>query len=206
MMTLYYSPETRASRMINQLMLIGKLDQVKVEVVDIVRADGSGKHDAKNPHIEGKVPMLVTDTGEKIRESNAIMLYLDEQFDYPLGIAPGQPGRGAFLSWMTFYGGIVEPMLQATMLGIDNEKFLANFGGMAGVVHELSTALKDADYLVGDRLTIADIIMASPFHWMPSATPDVPAIKAWVERVQREASAPDFLAYEAAAKEKLGIA
>ncbi|MFU1683245.1 glutathione S-transferase N-terminal domain-containing protein [Phaeobacter piscinae] len=73
MPTLYHSPNSRSSRVIAQLMLMGKLDDVDIVIVDVQRHDGSGGADPRNPHPEGKVPYLVTDEGQGIRESAAII-------------------------------------------------------------------------------------------------------------------------------------
>ena len=84
MPTLYHSPHSRSSRVIAQLMLIGKLDAVDVVIVDVARGDGTGRHDPRNVHPEGKVPYLITDDGQEVRESAAIMMYFDELFGQPL--------------------------------------------------------------------------------------------------------------------------
>ena len=97
------------------------------------RQDGSGQHDPANPHPEGKVPFLIGDDGEAIRESNAIMLYLDERHGHPLGIAPGQPGRGAFLSWMCYYGGVVEPAMVCAFAGEVHPAFATAFRSLTEV-------------------------------------------------------------------------
>ena len=110
---LYHSPNTRSSRVISQLMLMGKLDAVEVICVDIVKNDGTGRRDPMNAHPEGKVPVWVTDEDETIRESAAIMMYLDELYGQPLSPKIGAPGRGSYLSWMCYYGGVLEPALVA---------------------------------------------------------------------------------------------
>lgn len=47
---------------------------------------------------------------------------------------------------------------------------------------QLADALNPAPYLLGDRFTAADMLCSSPFHWFPDMTPEVPAIRRWVER------------------------
>ncbi|MCE8546239.1 glutathione S-transferase family protein [Ruegeria pomeroyi] len=203
MPTLYYSPNTRASRVIAQLMLMGKLDQVEVVTVEVPRFDGSGRRDPRNPHPEGKVPFLVTDDGEEVRESAAIMMYLDELFGQPLSPAIGAPGRGAYLGWMAYSGGVLEPVLVAAFSGLDHPALTETFRGMDEVCAVLERGVKDRPFLLGDTVSVADILLASPFQWAPHLMPDTPAIKAWVERVGNSLDGAAIAAYEASAMARL---
>ncbi len=180
---LYHSPQSRSSRVISQLMLMGKLDAVDVICVEIVKNDGSGRRDPKNAHPEGKVPFLITDAGEEIRESAAIMMYLDELFGQPLSPKVGAAQRGEYLSWMTYYGGVLEPALVAQFSGLDHPALVGTFRTMVEVAAQLESGLKDKPFLLGAELTVADLIMASAFQWAPHLTPDSPVVKAWVDRV-----------------------
>ena len=84
MLTLYHSPQSRSTRVVQLIHEMGKQDQVAIRTVGIARNDGSGAPDPANPHPEGKVPLLVHD-GAQVRESNAVMLYLTDHFaDSPL--------------------------------------------------------------------------------------------------------------------------
>ncbi|MGD9865767.1 MAG: glutathione S-transferase family protein [Pseudodonghicola sp.] len=207
MPTLYHSPFSRSTRVITQLMLMDKLDAVDVRPVVVRRQDGTGRHDAANPHPEGKVPFLIGDDGTAIRESNAIMLYLDELYGYPLGIAPGQPGRGAFLSWMCYYGGVLEPALTLAFAGVEHPALTANFRGMAEVGAQIEAGLGDAPFLMGDRFTIADLITASAFQWAaPKFAPDSPAVRDWVARVTERVGTVPVMDYEQKVKAALDAA
>lgn len=204
MPTLYHSPFSRSTRIITQLMLMDRLDAVDVRPVVVRRQDGTGHHDAANPHPEGKVPFLIGDDGAAIRESNAIMLYLDELYGSPLGIAPGQPGRGTFLSWMCYYGGVLEPALTLAIAGVEHPALTANFRGMAEVGTQIEAGLGDAPFLMGDRFTLADLIMASAFQWaQPTFAPDSPVVRDWVARVTERVGTVPVMAYEEKAKAAL---
>ncbi len=99
-------------RIVTLLDELGALDKVAIEIVDIYRARSqSGARDPRNPHPEGKVPLLVH--GDiAIRESNAIMLYLTDMFPKAgLGVPVGHPLRGEYLSWLAWYGNVMEPAL-----------------------------------------------------------------------------------------------
>lgn len=211
MPTLYHSPNSRSSRVIAQLMLLGKLDAVDVVTVDVPRHDGSGGRDPRNPHSEGKVPYLVTDDGVGIRESAAIMMYLDEQFDYPLspkpgdaaGVSQGNSLRAAYLSWMVYAAGVLEPVLVATFSGLDHPALTDTFRGMAEVCTTLERALAHGPYLLGDALSVADILLASPFQWAPHLMPDSDAVRAWIARVDAALDGSALAAFEAEAMAQL---
>lgn len=196
---LYHSPQSRSSRVIAQLLLMGKLDAVEVICVDIVKNDGSGRRDPNNAHPEGKVPFLITDAGEEIRESAAIMMYLDELYDQPLSPKIGAAKRGEYLSWMTYYGGVLEPALVAEFSGLDHPALVGTFRGMAEVGAQLQRGLQGRQFLLGDELSLADLLMASAFQWAPHLTPDIEQVKAWVDRVSAALDHKAMEAFEAQA-------
>jgi glutathione S-transferase len=116
MMTLYHAPVSRSSAIATLVDELGIQDKVTVKIVSIPRMDGTGGTDPANPHPEGKVPLLVHD-GHMIRERGAIILYLTDMFPAAgLGPLPGEPMRGEYLSWLSWYQGVMEPVLISTGL------------------------------------------------------------------------------------------
>lgn len=188
MLTLYHAPNSRSSRIIRLIDELGIGDRVDVRVVGIPRQDGSGAIDPANPHPEGKVPLLVHD-GVEIRESNAIILYLTDLFP-EAGFAPvvGDRDRGRYLSWLAYYGNVVEPVLVIGFSGLEHPVFDVTFRGMPQVVARLTEALETSPYLLGDKFTAADLLLVSPYNWMPDAVPDVPVIRDWLARCNAEPS------------------
>lgn len=196
MLTLYHSPMSRSSRVVRLLDEMNIADKVDVRVVDIQRHDGSGRHDPANPHAEGKVPLLIHD-GVVIRESNAIMLYLTDMFPQSgLGVPIGDPKRGAYLAWLFWYGNVLEPATVHAFAGLEHPVLTAAFRGVKEVTNALDTALTKSPYLLGDNFTAADLICASPYVWFPEITPDVPQIKAWIERCQARPAAAKVMTYD----------
>lgn len=181
MLTFYHAPKSRSGRV---HWLLHELD-VPFEKVccDIPRQDGSGARDPRNPHPEGKVPALEHD-GAHITESAAILLYLTDLFpDRHLGYAPGEAGRGAYLTWLFWYSGVVEPVYIAEVLGVaDHPVAQASFRGRDAVAARLIAALDGRDWLMGDRFTAADILLCSPYLYFPDATPDHLAVRDWIKR------------------------
>jgi glutathione S-transferase len=183
MLTLYHAPQSRSSRIIRLIDELGAFDQITIETVGIRRMlTGTGARDPRNPHPEGKVPLLVHD-GVVIRESNAIMLYLTELFpEAGLGLPVGHPERGALLSWMAWYGNIMEPVFIAAMAGVDHPMLHSAFRGVPELTARLTEGLEGRDYLVAGRYTIADLICHAVFAWKPDSAPDVPVIRDWIAR------------------------
>ena len=119
MLTLFHGPKSRSSRIVTLIDEMGIADRVAIRPMNIVRMDGSGGRDPANPHPEGKVPALLTEDGSVITETAAIMLYLTQAFpDSGMAPAPGTPGYGAFLTWMVWYGSVMEPVLVVEGAGL----------------------------------------------------------------------------------------
>lgn len=189
MLTLYHAPRSRSSRIVRLADELGILDKIDIVIVTIPRRDGSGGVDPRNPHPEGKVPVLVHD-GTEIWETPAIILYLTDLFP-EAGFGPkiGDARRGTYLSWLAYYGDVVEPVIVFQAAELDHPFLTTTFRGMDQVAARLSTALSKAPFLLGERFSAADLLLSSPFSWFPAATPDVPVIRAWVERCEAQPSA-----------------
>lgn len=195
MITLYHSPNSRSTRIVALLKELDALDRVGIEVVTIPRMDGSGGRDPRNPHPDGKVPLLVQD-GHPIWESSAIVQHLAELFpEAGLDVPVGDPRRGAYLSWLAWYAGVVEPVLVLKALGIDHPGIAQTFRTEADLKARLVAALRDRPYLLGERYTAADLLLHSPYAWF--GKPGVPEIDAWVERCMDRPGARFAAAFDA---------
>ncbi|OCW58446.1 glutathione S-transferase family protein [Hoeflea olei] len=184
MLTLYHSPMSRSTRVVRLLDEMNLLDAVEIRQVSIQRADGSGGRDAANPHPEGKVPLLVHD-GVEIRETGAILLYLTDLFpDRGLGVPVGDALRGRYLSWLFWYGDVLEPVLIHSYAKLEHPALSATFRGYDEAMAALAGPLRQGPWLLGERFTAADILCASPFAWMPSFMPEIPEIRDWFDRCQ----------------------
>lgn len=198
MLTLYHAPQSRSSRIIRLLIELGILDQVDIRIVTIPRQDGSGGVDPANPHPEGKVPLLVHD-GVELWESNAIILYLTDLFaEKGLGRSVGQADRGSYLSWLAWYGNVVEPVIVFDAAGLSHPFLDATFRGVPEVVARLTAQLEKTPYLMGSQFSAADLLLVSPYVWFPQATPDVPIIKDWIARCQARPSASQVMEFDQA--------
>jgi glutathione S-transferase len=187
MITLYHSPNSRSSSIATLIDELGA--DVEIREVSIPRHDGSGGPDPDNPHPEKKVPYLVDGT-EEVRERGAIALYLTDNFpEAGLGPIEGEPGRAAYLSWLFYYQGVMEPVLVLHWTKLSHPAFEATFRDYGAMAERLAECLESQPYLLGDRYSAADLLCSSPFIWMPEFTPDNEAIRDWVARCNERPAA-----------------
>lgn len=182
MLTLIHAPNSRSTRVLALIEEMGIADKVRVQRVEIIYRDGTGRVDPANPHPEGKVPVLIHDGGV-ITESGAIMLYLTDLFP-EAGLAPGAAQRGQYLTWLFWYQGVMEPVMMAAAMGIGHPGLHRNFRGLAEVVARLHKALEQGPWLCGAACSAADLLCGSAFAFMPEQMPDDPLIRDWVARCQ----------------------
>jgi glutathione S-transferase len=180
MLTLFHSPSSRSTGVIALLHELGAIDQVNIEIVTIARQDGTGARDPRNPHPEGKVPFLI-DGDAAVWERGAIFQHLADRFpDAGLNVPFGHPLRGTYLSWLAWYGSVIEPVMVLEAAGLRHPFITATFRGSVEMKARLNEALARGPYLLGDRFTAADLLLHSPFAWF--GKPGEPLIDAWVDR------------------------
>lgn len=180
MATLFHARHSRSSALVALIDELGA--DIAIREVSIPRYDGSGGPDPDNPHPEKKVPFLV-DSDQAIRERGAIILHLTDSYPKAgLGPLHGEAGRGAYLSWLFYYHGVMEPVLLLHFAQLSHPAIHAairDFDTMSGYLAE---TLADRPWLLGDRFSAADLLCSSPFLWFPDFTPDDPVLRDWVRR------------------------
>ena len=188
MLKLYHSPQTRSSRMVWLLEEIGA--PYEIEYLDI-RAEGGLPESYRAVHPLKKVPALQHDA-ETITESAAICLYLSDAFPGAgLGPCAGEAGRGAYLSWLAYYAGVIEPALMVMHVGATGfTPFSAPWGDPALTVKRISDALEKGPFVLGERFTTVDVLVGSIFQWVGGLLPKSEAVEAYKQRVM---SRPAFL-------------
>ncbi len=180
MLTLFHAPQTRSSRI---LWLIEELG-ADAEVVwcEIAHRNGQpvGRADPKNPHPDGKVPALIHD-GTLVTESAAIVLYLtDLHPEADLGAPVGSPERGVLLTWLTWAAGELEPALFARMSGATDAFSAARY---EAAMDRLLDTLWNGPFLIGERFTVADVMICSTLVWVRPMLPDSPLFDRYLERL-----------------------
>ena len=181
MLTLFHAPQSRSSRIVWLLEELGL--PYDVHYCDIRRRDGSGARDPSNPHPDGKVPALVHD-GALITESAAVCLYLTDLLpEAGLGPRVGDPDRGAYLSWLVWANGEMEAAFLAKFTGRTETEPAAR-AAYDAVMARILNALERGPYLLGDRISAADLLIGSTFGWGRQFAPESAVLDAWLARIQ----------------------
>jgi glutathione S-transferase len=170
MLRLYHAPRSRSSRILWLLEELGA--DCEIVYTNITRQDGSGDEDENNPHPDKKVPALLHD-GRLITESSAIVLYLTDLYPQAdIGPQASDPKRGEYLTWLFYYSGVIEPVVTFEFAGLgDNPALMRTFRGRSEMERRLLEALKHSPYLLGEKFSGADLLVASLGAWARNMLP-----------------------------------
>ncbi|WP_447929212.1 glutathione S-transferase family protein [Sphingopyxis fribergensis] len=204
MIKLYGTPPTRALR---AMWLLNELDLAhEIIAVDI----GAGENRAPeflalNP--AAKLPVLV-DGDLVISESAAIQLYLADKYGdrFPGGglIPDTAEDRARMHHWLFFLMTEIEAPLWRialhSFLYAEDEKSAAEIAlakrDGRRMVAVLEQHMQGRDFIVGDRVTVADFNAAFTLDWANEETllDDAPALRAYLEAMYARAKAPVTIA------------
>ena len=181
--TLYYSPQTRAT---GARFLLEQLNApYKLHVLNMKAAEQrKPAYLAINPL--GKVP-AIRHGKAFVTEQAAIYLYLADLFPAS-GLAPAldDPDRGAYLRWLVFYGSCFEPAMIDRYLKREpaspNDTPYSSYDDMLATIED---ALKPGPYLLGDRMSAADLLWGTALYWttMFGIVPDRPVFRDYIARI-----------------------
>lgn len=178
MLTLIHAPMSRSGRIVWLLEELGA--EYEIRYVSIRRWDGSGAADDNNPHPHKQVPALMHDKA-LITESTAIALYLTDLFaKSEMGRPQGHSERGAYLSWLAYYSGVIEPTGTAFISGLTQGNPNLQKGYRAMCEHVTGT-LERQPYLLGDRISAVDLLLGGALSWMRKLLPDSAAVDRYVQ-------------------------
>lgn len=196
---LYWCPQTRASRAVWMLEEAGAAYQL--ERIDI-RSD-EAKSDAafRQASPMGKVPALRH--GEvTVTDSAAICMYVAEQFPES-GLAPpvGDPKRGAYLQWMVFGPGFIEPAMAEAFGSTKPNRVSHGWGDFPSVIDMLRVGLAKGPWVLGDSFSAADVMLGSSVQFMRmfGILPDDDVLNAYVDRCLERPAYTKALAMDAEA-------
>jgi glutathione S-transferase len=181
--TLYYAPQSRSTAALTLLEELGAPYDLKV----LNLRAGEQRQPAYlaiNPM--GKVPALMHQ-GQVITEQVAIYVYLSDLFpESKLAVPVGDPLRGSFLRWMAFYAACLEPACtDKSMKREMPPRSQSGYGDYDTVMDVLNAQLEKGAYILGDRMTVADILWGSALSWLTrwDLVPKTPAIMGYAERI-----------------------
>jgi len=189
LITLFHHPKSRSTRFI---FLLEELEApYELRLVTIRRSDGSGAVDPANPHPHGKVP-AISDDGVVVFESPAIALYLTDRFPKNrLGPLAGEPGRGAYLSWLSYYTGVLEPAFMSKFMNVTVPRGSAGWVAVDEAMDAVIKQLSQGRYLLGQHFSAADVLYGTTFA-MFAQSPMMPKSAVVDDYVQRIVTRPAF--------------
>jgi len=166
---------------------------VQFRIVEVNSLDGSTRTPeflALNP--AGKVPVAVFDDGRKLAESNALLMYFARGGEF----LPADPWTQAQIhSWLFFEQYSHEPAIavRRSLLVYPERRGLASERRMQQLLAQgdaaltvMEARLSEADWLVDNTATVADLSLYAYTHLAASGGFDLaryPAITAWLKRV-----------------------
>jgi len=187
--TLYYSPQTRAT---GTRVLLEELGApYDLHVLNLKAGEQrQPAYLAINPL--GKVPAIRH--GEAVvTEQVAIYIYLADLFPQA-GLAPAldDARRGPYLRWIAYYGSAFEPAVMDRFMKREpapaKSSPYSDYDSMLGV---LESQLSKGPYLLGERMTAADILWGVALGWTMMFGV-VPRKDAFVRYAESIASRPAF--------------
>jgi glutathione S-transferase len=197
MITLYHAPQSRSSRII---WLLQELQtDYEIRPVSIFRPmTGQGTPDPANPHPDKRVPVVVHD-GAVLAESIAIVLYLADTFPAAgLNRAAGDPARGDYLTWLAWYAAEMEPAMFASF-GNELDASPMKRRNHDAVVQRIEQALARNPFILSDRFSAVDLVVASALDFGRKCFPDSAAIDAYIARCKNRPAALQATTLDSAA-------
>jgi glutathione S-transferase len=166
---------------------------------DIDRSETRNPEFLEKINPNGRVPVLETESGDFLPESNAILFYLAD--GTPL-LPEGKFDRARVLQWMFFEQYSHEPNIATPRFWITHRVEMTDERRTAldqkrklgyAALRVMEGNLKDRNFFVGDRYSVADIALYAYTHVADEGGFELggfPAIRAWFERV---ASQPGYI-------------
>jgi glutathione S-transferase len=179
----FHSPNSRSAGVRILLEELGAPHELRV-------LDMKAGEQRKAPYLAvnplGKVPALLHD-GALVTEQVAIYIYLAELFP-GAGLSPavGDPLRGPYLRWLAYYGSSFEPaLMDRAMKREPAPPSMSAYGDFDTMLGTLVAQLRTGPYLLGDRITAADILWGTALKWTTSfkLVPELPELTAYLARM-----------------------
>lgn len=181
-MKLFWCPQTRSQRAL-WLMEEAGLDYEPV-LIDIRDPAKPRDADFATASPMGKVPALA-DSAAKFSDSAAICIYIADKYPQT-GLAPAtdDPARGAYLYWMIFTPGVIEPAMAEKFAGLDPNPMRNAWGSFDLMVETFEKGVGHGPWILGETFSAADIMCGSSACFMKQfgMLPDSKALNDYAER------------------------
>ena len=168
MITLFWCPQTRASRVLWMLNELG--EPFDLRLTDVREPEKLDDPDFRAASPLGKVPALMDAAPNgtvHMADSAPICLYLADR--YPAaGLAPAldDPSRGRFLFWMNYTPGLIEPAMMEKFLDFEVARGSCGWGNYETMLQVLENGLKEGPWVMGEQFTAADVLLGSSINFM----------------------------------------
>jgi len=168
MITLFWCPRTRASRILWLLEELG--EPFELREIDIRDPDSRSDPDFQLASPMGKVPAIM-DTAPagvvRIADSAAIGLYLADRYpDAGLAPALNDVRRGSYLYWMIYTPGVIEPAMSEKFGGWQVDRASCGWGNFDTMIEVLERGLDPGPWLLGKQFSAADVLVGSSVYFM----------------------------------------
>ncbi len=186
MITLFWCPQTRASRILWLLEEMG--EPFEVRMIDIRDPEAKDDPDFQSASPMGKVPAIMDSTPNgvvRMADSASIALYLSDR--YPAsGMAPAfdDPSRGAYLYWVTYTPGVIEPAMMERFNQWEVNPGTSGWGNFDKMIEVLEDGVRGGAWLLGERFSAADVMVGSSVYFLRQfgLLPESPVLEDYVER------------------------
>ena len=161
--TLFHSPQSRSAGALTLLKELGAPYQLHILNMK-AGEQRQAPYLAINPL--GKVPAILHN-GALITEQVAIFIYLADLFP-EAGLTPaiGDPLRGPYLRWLVYYAACYEPgLVDRSMNNPKAPLAMSPYGDFDTMLATLEAQIARGPYLLGERLTAADILWGLALNW-----------------------------------------
>ncbi len=167
-----------------------RFERIELDIVE--GATRTADFLAKNPN--GRIPVLETDEGVHLAESNAILFFLAEGTPF---LPDRSLDRARVLQWMFFEQYNHEPNIATSRHWIQHLELTDERRARLEEKHQLGhdalqvmeSHLAENDFFAARRYTIADIALYAYTHVAPEGGFDLgsyPEIRRWLERVSSQ--------------------
>ena len=167
MITLFWCPQTRASRVLWMLEELGEPFEVRLANV---RDPDSLDDDFRRASPMGKVPAIMdeADNGTVyMADSSPVCLYLADRYAAGrLAPATDDPDRGRFLYWMSYTPGAIEPAMMEKFVGFEVSPGSCGWGNYEIVMKTLEEGVREGPWVMGEQFTAADVLLGSSVNFM----------------------------------------
>lgn len=201
---LHHHPYSRAATVVWMLEEVGQ--PYTLAHVDLMTGQHkTDAHLALNPM--GKLPVLV-DGEAVVTETAAIGVYLADRYaSGRLAPALDDPARGTFLRWCFYAPSVVEPGCLARSAKWEFKPGQAGWGSYESMIQTLETAIGQGPWLLGERFTMADVVLGATLRWMLQfkMIDATPTFVAYAERLGQRPALIAANARNAAIVEELGL-